>query len=73
MIAGLEGILTPLLRHVQEHTNTENEDAWTGETSLEYVCTKLVEQVSFAAAVGGKHKADAQIQQPKSTQRTHIR
>jgi hypothetical protein len=55
----LDGILTPLLQHVQENTNSADEDAWTGETALEYVCTKVTEQVSFAAAFGGKRKADA--------------
>jgi hypothetical protein len=55
----LDGILTPLLQYVQERTNSADDDAWTGETALEYVCTKVTEQVSFAAAVGGKRKADA--------------
>ena len=55
----LDGILTPLLQHVQERTNSADDDAWTGETALEFVCTKVTEQVSFAAAFGGKRKADA--------------
>ncbi len=55
----LVGILTPLLQHVQERTNSADDDAWTGEAALEYVCTKVTEQVSFAAAFGGKRKADA--------------
>ena len=55
----LDGILTPLLQHFQERTNSADDDAWTGETALEFVCTKVTEQVSFAAAFGGKRKADA--------------
>ena len=55
----LDGILTPLLQYVQERTNTADEDAWTGEAAVEYVCAKLSEQVSFAAAMAGKRKADA--------------
>jgi len=54
-----DGILTTLLQYVQERTNTADEDAWTGEASVEYVCAKLSEQVSFAAAMTGKFKADA--------------
>lgn len=54
----LDGILTPLLQYVQERTNTADEDAWTGEAAVEYVCAKLSEQVSFAAAMTGKRKAD---------------
>ena len=55
----LDGILTPLLQHVQENTSSADDDAWTGETALEYVCAKVAEQVNFAAAVGGKRTADA--------------
>ena len=55
----LDGILTPLLQYVQERTNTADEDAWTGEAAVEYVCAKLSEQVSFAAVMAGKRKADA--------------
>jgi hypothetical protein len=55
----INGILTPLLQYVQERTNTADEDTWTGEAVVEYVCAKLSEQVSFAAAVTGKRKADA--------------
>ena len=55
----LDGILTTLLQYVQERTNTADEDAWTGEAAVEYVCAKLSEQVSFAAAMTGKRKADA--------------
>jgi len=54
----LGGILTPLLQYVEERTNTADEDAWTGEAAVEYVCVKLSEQVSFAAAMTGKSKAD---------------
>jgi hypothetical protein len=54
----LDGILTQL-QYVQERTNTADEDAWTGEAAVEYVCAKLSEQVSFAAAMTGKRKADA--------------
>ncbi len=67
----LEGILTPLLQHVQERTNIADDDAWTGETALEYVCTKVTEQVSFAAAFGGKRKADAPgVQQGTKAQKS---
>jgi len=55
----LDGILTPVLQYVQERTNTADEDAWTGEAAVEYVCVKLSEQVSFAAAMTVKRKADA--------------
>ena len=44
---------------VAERTNSADDDAWTGETTLEYVCTKVTEQVSFASVFGGKRKADA--------------
>ncbi len=54
----LDGILTPLLQYVQERTNIEDEDAWTGEAAVEYVCAKLSEQVSFASAMTGNRKAD---------------
>jgi hypothetical protein len=54
----LDGILTPLLQYVQERTNTADEDAWTGEAAVEYVCANLSEQVSFAPAMTGKLKAD---------------
>jgi hypothetical protein len=33
----LDGILTLMLQHVQETTNSADDDAWTGETTLEYV------------------------------------
>jgi len=48
----LDWILTPLLQHVQERTNSVDDEAWTGETALEYVCTKVTKQVSFAAVLG---------------------
>ena len=54
----LDDILTPLLQYVQERTNTGDEDPWTGEAAVEYVCSKLSEQVSFAAAMTGKRKTD---------------
>ena len=54
----LEGIITPLLQHVQELVNSGAKDAWTGDMALEYIMEKLAEQVNFAATLSQKRKAD---------------
>jgi hypothetical protein len=56
----LDSIMAPLLHHAQEQTNSGEADAWTGEQALEYMGTKLAEQVNLAAAFASKRKPDGQ-------------